>query len=374
HSSGSENTLHWQWELILPVGTLSWQWECLVYFIPNNLHDLEGDENHIRTLGYYSKASHEGYRNTIELSSWNNMYCMEDLEHSFVDYTSSRTNEAGDPELFTLPCRLRDSKPFDTLADLESCINIIPLYLFKNVNIKLLEETDHIFGLADGTESYPVGIVKDIEFHIGKLKLLNDFYVIDIKKDLETPLLVGRGFLATANAVIDCRMAKIVVGEGITRSVFAVKGVDLDILRQILHPNTLETIIQSSSNIIERSIAEFVQFINPHQPVLFVFILIDESSLIGVSGVSFLVLEIGTPATAAAAVGKAIAVAVAPAVVAGVSGGCGGIAVEVVARGVGSGGGCSWRELSRWGQKKKGWCGDDGEVAVVVTWEVAEVG
>nr|GFA11082.1 hypothetical protein [Tanacetum cinerariifolium] len=24
-STGSGNTLHWQWELILPVGTLSWQ-------------------------------------------------------------------------------------------------------------------------------------------------------------------------------------------------------------------------------------------------------------------------------------------------------------------------------------------------------------
>ncbi|GKC54604.1 MAK10-like protein [Tanacetum coccineum] len=132
-----------------------------------------------------------------------------------------------DPGLFTLPCRLGDSKPFDTLADLGSCVNIIPLYLFKKLNIRLLEETDHIFGLADGTKSYPVGIVKDVEVHIGKLKLLNDFYVIDMKKDPETPLLVGRGFLATANAVIDCRMAKIAVGEGITRSVFGVKGVDL---------------------------------------------------------------------------------------------------------------------------------------------------
>ncbi|GKB66006.1 MAK10-like protein [Tanacetum coccineum] len=113
-----------------------------------------------------------------------------------------------DPRLFTLPCRLGDSKPFDTLADLEAY-------------------TDHIFGLADETKSYPVGIVKDIEVHIGKLKLLNDFYVINMKKDPETPLLVGRGFLATANVVIDCRMAKITVGEGITRSVFDVKGLDL---------------------------------------------------------------------------------------------------------------------------------------------------
>nr|GEY32924.1 hypothetical protein [Tanacetum cinerariifolium] len=35
-------------------------------------------------------------------------------------------------------------------------------------------------------------------------------------------------FLATAKAVIDCRMAKIVVGEGITRLIFSVKRINLD--------------------------------------------------------------------------------------------------------------------------------------------------
>ncbi|GKD25599.1 MAK10-like protein [Tanacetum coccineum] len=130
--------------------------------------------------------------------------------------------------LFTLPCRLGDSKPFDTLADLGSCVNIIPLYLFKKLNIGLLEETDHVFGLADGTKSYPIGIVKDVKVHIGRLKLLNDFYVIDMKKDPETPLLVGRGFLATANTVIDCKKAKTTIVEGITRLVFGVKGIELD--------------------------------------------------------------------------------------------------------------------------------------------------
>ncbi|GJV82822.1 MAK10-like protein [Tanacetum coccineum] len=95
----------------------------------------------------------------------------------------------GDPGLFTLPCRLGDSKPFDTLADLGSC-----------------------------------DMYKDVEVHIGKLKLFNDFYVLDMKKDPESPLLVGRGFLATANTVIDCRMAKIAVGEGIFRSPKLEKG------------------------------------------------------------------------------------------------------------------------------------------------------
>nr|GEV52569.1 copia protein [Tanacetum cinerariifolium] len=41
-SSGSGNNLHWQWELILLMGTLTWQWECLVHFIPNK------DGNHAR--------------------------------------------------------------------------------------------------------------------------------------------------------------------------------------------------------------------------------------------------------------------------------------------------------------------------------------
>ncbi|GJY48768.1 hypothetical protein Tco_0438724 [Tanacetum coccineum] len=86
-----------------------------------------------------------------------------------------------DPRLFTLPCRLGDSKPFDTLADLGSCVNLIPLYLLKKLKIGLLEESDHVF----------------------------------------------RGILATASAIIDCWKAKITVGEGITRSIFGVKEINL---------------------------------------------------------------------------------------------------------------------------------------------------
>ncbi|GJW67407.1 MAK10-like protein [Tanacetum coccineum] len=115
------------------------------------------------------------------------------LEDEFQDFHLSLPVLEGevsanmkDPGLFTLPCRSGNSKPFDTLDDLGSYV----------------------------------------EVHIGNLKVLNDFYVIDMNKDPETPLLVGRGFLATANAVIDCRKAKIAVGEGITRSVFGVKRVD----------------------------------------------------------------------------------------------------------------------------------------------------
>ncbi|GKA49003.1 MAK10-like protein [Tanacetum coccineum] len=125
--------------------------------------------------------------------------------------------------LFILPCRLGDYKPFDTLADLGSCVNLIPLNLFEKLNVGLLEETEDFLRLADGTKSYPIGIVKNVEVNVGKLKLFEDFHVVDMERETTCPLLIGRGFLATANAIIDCKKAKIAVGEGLTRSIFGVR-------------------------------------------------------------------------------------------------------------------------------------------------------
>nr|GEW31918.1 MAK10-like protein [Tanacetum cinerariifolium] len=101
------------------------------------------------------------------------------------------------PELSTLPCKLRDLKPFDT------------------------------FYWQTKPNPIPLEFLGDVEVHIRKLKLLNEFYQITMKKDPETPLLEGRGFLATANAVIDYRKAKIAAKEGITRSIFGVREINL---------------------------------------------------------------------------------------------------------------------------------------------------
>ncbi|GJT39713.1 hypothetical protein Tco_0939578 [Tanacetum coccineum] len=95
---------------------------------------------------------------------------------------------------------LGDSKPFDTLADLGSCVNLIPLNLFKKLNIGLLEEAKDVLGLADGTNGH------------GKRTYF--------------PLISKKRIFATASAVIDCKKAKIGVGEGLIRSIFGVKELD----------------------------------------------------------------------------------------------------------------------------------------------------
>nr|GEV60933.1 hypothetical protein [Tanacetum cinerariifolium] len=151
--------------------------------------------------------------------------CLELGKNEPVFIQGDMPKKMEDPILFTLPYRLGDSKPFDTLADLGYCVNLIPLYHFKTLNIGILEETENVLGLADGTRSYPVGIVKNVEVYVGKLKLLEEFYVIDMEKDPTCYLIAGKGFLATVSAVTDCKKAKITVGEGVTRSIFGVKEI-----------------------------------------------------------------------------------------------------------------------------------------------------
>nr|GEZ25624.1 zinc finger, CCHC-type [Tanacetum cinerariifolium] len=128
-------------------------------------------------------------------------YCMENLNQAFVEYASLRIDEAGGKWYTFKPEQ-------NNLGDTYN-----PSWK-SHPNLRW-------------NQVLPFGIVRDVEVHIGRLKLLNDFYVIELKKDPETPLLVGSGFLATSNTVIDCRKAKISIGEGITRSVFIVKGIEL---------------------------------------------------------------------------------------------------------------------------------------------------
>nr|GEY32597.1 hypothetical protein [Tanacetum cinerariifolium] len=52
----------------------------------------------------------------------------------------------------------------------------------------------------------------------------------------------------------------------------------LDCLWQILHPNPFQMIIKSIANNVERPVAEFMKFNDPHQPVFLVLVLVDESS------------------------------------------------------------------------------------------------
>jgi len=57
--------------------------------------------------------------------------------------------------------------------------------------------------LADRSIKYPWWVIEDILVKVYKLYLSADFIILDIEKDREVPIILGRPFLATSNILID---------------------------------------------------------------------------------------------------------------------------------------------------------------------------
>ncbi|GKE43952.1 reverse transcriptase domain-containing protein [Tanacetum coccineum] len=89
------------------------------------------------------------------------------------------------------------------LADLGASINLMPLSIWKKLNLPDLTKTRMILELADRTISTPTGITEDVFVKVGTFFFLADFVVVDYIADPRVPLILRRPFLRTARALID---------------------------------------------------------------------------------------------------------------------------------------------------------------------------
>nr|GEU74841.1 MAK10-like protein [Tanacetum cinerariifolium] len=149
-------------------------------------------------------------------------YCMKNPMQAFVDYASSRIEEARG--LVSNFMASQDARLLKFEAD------------FKQQQSKMTNKIDTVLkAITDRMAgALPSDTVKSPKLNVNSTSpvLFTCSYPIEdpqcsshpynsiSTKDPENPLLVGRGFLATANPVIDYRKAKIAVGEGITRKDF----------------------------------------------------------------------------------------------------------------------------------------------------------
>jgi len=65
--------------------------------------------------------------------------------------------------------------------------------------------------LADCSFSYPYGVLEDVLVKVNDLLFPADFVILDMEEDDETPLLLGRPFLATWRALIDVEMGELML-------------------------------------------------------------------------------------------------------------------------------------------------------------------
>ncbi|VVA38451.1 PREDICTED: LOW QUALITY PROTEIN, partial [Prunus dulcis] len=66
-----------------------------------------------------------------------------------------------------------------------------------------LKPTSIILQLADRSITYPRGVIEDLIIKVDNLYLPADFVVLDMDEDLQTPIILGRPFMATARTLID---------------------------------------------------------------------------------------------------------------------------------------------------------------------------
>ncbi|XP_071695655.1 uncharacterized protein [Rutidosis leptorrhynchoides] len=104
----------------------------------------------------------------------------------------------GDLKKFVFPCKFGESEVFNALADFGASINLMPHSLFERLGLGPLKPTRIRIRLANHSYDTAIAIADDILVSIDTLVFPVDFVIMEMKEDLQVPLILGRPFLATA--------------------------------------------------------------------------------------------------------------------------------------------------------------------------------
>ena len=95
------------------------------------------------------------------------------------------------------------------LLDLGASVNLLPYSVYKQLGLGELKPTNITLSLADRSVKIPKGIVEDVLVNVDKFYYPVDFVVLDTEPIASgpnhVPIILGIPFLATANAIINCR-------------------------------------------------------------------------------------------------------------------------------------------------------------------------
>ena len=64
--------------------------------------------------------------------------------------------------MFTIPCKIGNVEIAKSMCDLRTSINVMPLSIYKSLNVSPLKETGIILQLTDRSNVYPEGILEDV--------------------------------------------------------------------------------------------------------------------------------------------------------------------------------------------------------------------
>ena len=95
------------------------------------------------------------------------------------------------------------------LLDLGASVNLLPYSMYKKLGLGEIKPISITLSLVDRLIKIPKGTVEYVLIQVDKLYYPIDFVVLDIEPAAAganyVPIILGRPFLATSNAIINCR-------------------------------------------------------------------------------------------------------------------------------------------------------------------------
>ncbi|XP_038875097.1 uncharacterized protein LOC120067624 [Benincasa hispida] len=110
-----------------------------------------------------------------------------------------------DLESFTLPYSIGRKKVRNALCDLGVSINLMPLSIFKKLNIGNARPTTITLQLADRSITHPEGKIEDVLVQVDKFIFPADFIILDYEVEMLRAIILGSPFFTKGE---HCRCTK----------------------------------------------------------------------------------------------------------------------------------------------------------------------
>ncbi|XP_058216596.1 uncharacterized protein LOC131327445 [Rhododendron vialii] len=138
-----------------------------------------------------------------------------------------------DPGCPTISCVIGNHHIDQALLDLGASVNLLPYSVYSQLGLGELKPTQVTLQLADRSVKIPRGVIEDVLIKVDKFYFLVDFIVLDTQpvqnSNGQIPVILGRPFLATSNALINCR-------NGVMKLSFGNMTVELNIFNTSKQP------------------------------------------------------------------------------------------------------------------------------------------
>ncbi|XP_058181306.1 uncharacterized protein LOC131299742 [Rhododendron vialii] len=162
--------------------------------------------NAIKQISSYAKFLKELCTHKRQLQVQKKVFLTEQVSSLFQSTLPPKYNDPGCP---TISITIGGKVVEKALLDLGASVNLLPFSVYEQLGLGEMKPTRVTLQLADRSIRVPKGMVEDVLVQVDQFVYPVDFMVLDTcpvpAAQSSVPIILGRPFLATSDAVIHCR-------------------------------------------------------------------------------------------------------------------------------------------------------------------------